>query len=91
MIYILIAIEIVLTIFYITGLVWLIHPYKAGNWFYHDIMEWHKPCEKESFDGASFHSYCKFCGKEIMQDSQGNWFCCDIHTDDEERKINDRQ
>ena len=45
-----------------------------GKWLLHDIMHWHFPDETSSFDGCSNHSYCKFCDKEIMQDSQGNWF-----------------
>lgn len=45
-----------------------------GKWLLHDIMHWHLPDETSSFDGCSDHSYCKFCNKEIMQDSQGNWF-----------------
>lgn len=44
------------------------------KWMYHDLMEWHKPTDERSFDGCSYHSVCKYCGKEIMQDSQGNWF-----------------
>ena len=45
---------------------------------YHDAMAWHIPKESEEniFDGCSEHNHCKFCGKEIMQDSQGNWFAC---------------
>lgn len=35
---------------------------------------WHKPEEKVAFDGCTWHSKCKYCGKEIMEDSQGNWF-----------------
>jgi len=27
-----------------------------------------------SFDGCSVHAICSKCGKEVMQDSQGNWF-----------------
>ena len=44
--------------------------------FYHDLLGWHRPDESldESFDGCSVCSVCKYCGKEIMQDSQGNWF-----------------
>lgn len=42
--------------------------------FYHDILQWHEPIDEYGFDGCSFHSVCKYCGKEIMQDSQGNWF-----------------
>ncbi len=34
----------------------------------------HTPGNKGRFDGCSFHSECCKCGKEIMQDGQGNWF-----------------
>lgn len=44
------------------------------KWFYHDILGWHKPTDEREFDGCSLHSRCKYCGREIMQDSQGNWF-----------------
>jgi hypothetical protein len=27
-----------------------------------------------SFDGCSAHATCNRCKKEVMQDSQGNWF-----------------
>ena len=46
----------------------------AFKFFYHDILEWHQPMSKIWSDGCSFCSKCKHCGKEIMQDSQGNWF-----------------
>ena len=44
--------------------------------FYHDLLGWHQPDESTSgyFDGLSVHDTCKHCGKDIMQDSQGNWF-----------------
>lgn len=47
-----------------------------GKWLFHDKMGWHKPDEDygEGFDGISFTSKCKYCGKDIMQDSQGNWY-----------------
>ena len=46
------------------------------KFFFHNVMGWHKPKEdeEEGFDGCSFTSHCKYCGKEIMQDSQGNWY-----------------
>lgn len=46
------------------------------KWFYHDILSWHvpNPDDHMGFDGCSFISTCKHCHKEIMQDSQGNWF-----------------
>jgi hypothetical protein len=45
-----------------------------GKWFYHDRLDWHMPNGKYGFTGVSLTSHCKYCGKEIMQDSQGNWF-----------------
>jgi len=44
------------------------------KWFFHDIMGWHN-CKggNGSFDGCSMHAKCS-CGKDVMQDSQGNWF-----------------
>ena len=39
-----------------------------------NILGWHRPSNEIGHDGCSFHSVCKYCGKEIMQDSQGNWF-----------------
>lgn len=34
----------------------------------------HFPSKDGFFDGCSIHSKCRKCGKEIMQDGQGNWF-----------------
>ena len=41
-----------------------------------NVLGWHipDPNVKKTFDGLSFHSRCKYCGKEIMMDGQGNWF-----------------
>lgn len=39
-----------------------------------EILGWHRPKREAFFDGVNIHSKCKYCGKEIMQDSQGNWF-----------------
>jgi hypothetical protein len=65
---------ITLSIFLINALLYL----KFGLFkkFYHDILKWHKPHNEydSEFDGCSFHNTCKYCGKEIIQDSQGNWF-----------------
>lgn len=44
------------------------------KFFFHDVMGWHMPADEVGYDGCSFTSKCKFCGKKIMQDSQGNWF-----------------
>ena len=40
----------------------------------HDILGWHKPSKIIDFDGCNPHSKCVYCGREIMMDSQGNWF-----------------
>ena len=47
-----------------------------GKRLFHDVFGWHIPTETEesTFDGLNTHNHCKHCGKEIMQDSQGNWF-----------------
>lgn len=43
--------------------------------FYHDILGWHQPDNSPTTsDGLSSHATCKWCHKDIMQDSQGNWF-----------------
>ena len=52
--------------------------FKVGwfKFFYHDFLGWHTPDDSpHSFDGLSEHATCKYCGRDIMQDSQGNWFC----------------
>lgn len=44
------------------------------GWF-HDVLHWHHPDDSPKWsDGCSVHSKCKWCGQDIMQDGQGNWF-----------------
>jgi len=39
------------------------------------VFGWHNgKGEGHFFDGCSFHAQCSKCGKEVMMDSQGNWF-----------------
>ena len=67
------TIVIVLAVFYVPVILYL----KTGlfKFFYHDMLGWHQPDNSpEWFDGCSTHSVCKHCKREIMQDSQGNWF-----------------
>lgn len=69
----LITVVLVILLTWIAGaVIYLITGF--GKRIYHDIMGWHKPSGKQSFDGISVHDVCKYCGKDIMQDSQGNWF-----------------
>ena len=45
------------------------------KFYYHDFLGWHTPDKSPlKYDGCSVHATCKHCGKDIMQDSQGNWF-----------------
>jgi len=75
MVIILEIIAAILGIMWTSGVIYLVSKGRIFRRFYHDIMEWHLPNDTEqSFDGCSFHSHCRFCGKEIMQDSQGNWY-----------------
>ncbi len=38
------------------------------------VFGWHNGRgSRKSFDGCSVHSICSKCGKEVLQDSQGNW------------------
>ena len=45
------------------------------KFFYHDFLHWHRPYDSSQWsDGCSDHAICKYCEKDIIQDSQGNWF-----------------
>lgn len=65
---------LVLVLIWVPGIVYLLtgHP----KFIYHDILGWHEPDKNAKIwsDGCSSHCRCKHCSKEIMQDSQGNWF-----------------
>ena len=37
-------------------------------------LGWHSPIDNIHGDSVNVHSVCKYCGKKIMQDSQGGWF-----------------
>lgn len=39
-----------------------------------NVLGYHSPIEKIGFNGCSMTSTCEYCGKEILKDSQGNWF-----------------
>ena len=65
---------LVLCALIVPAIAWCIRPFKALTWWYHDILGWHRPNGDCFFDGTNIYSHCRICGKEIMQDSQGNWF-----------------
>ena len=37
-------------------------------------LGWHKVKTVNKFDGVNLTGKCEKCGKECLQDSQGNWF-----------------
>lgn len=41
---------------------------------FREFMGWHNPVGISGFDGCSFESKCKLCGKKLLMDSRGNWF-----------------
>lgn len=45
-----------------------------NKWLFHNLLGWHKPIKEKTFRGINIISKCRYCGKEIAQDSQGNWF-----------------
>ncbi len=53
---------------------WRIFPSKSLKWLWCDILGWHRPTSDRYSDGCSEHSKCRICGRDIMQDSQGNWY-----------------
>ncbi len=47
---------------------------KIGIWF-DKHLSWHSPVKGTEFSrGINNHATCKYCGKDVIQDSQGNWF-----------------
>ena len=73
--------NIVLIIFIMYAILFFTCPiiYMKFGWFkkfYHDILHWHEPDQSIIYKRLNTHSKCKYCGKHIMQDSQGNWFEC---------------
>jgi len=39
-----------------------------------DILGWHYKVKPIYWLGINLHGTCKLCGKDCIQDSQGNWF-----------------
>lgn len=75
--------EIILIIFYIFLTVLFVVPFLLcvldkinGTTYSCDVFGWHNGSGTgpRSFDGASMHATCSKCGKQVMMDSQGNWF-----------------
>ena len=39
-----------------------------------NVLGWHKPSDCINKYEILTFSKCKYCGKQIIKDSQGNWF-----------------
>lgn len=58
--------------FLILGLIDSLYDIKCR--FFCDYFGWHKEPKDTTFNGFNSSGKCPRCGKEVMQDSQGNWF-----------------
>lgn len=68
----LIVVAGVIVAFLVFALLYLL--FGVGKTFFDVVLGWHKPSKEYKTDGISIQSTCKYCGKKIEQDSQGNWF-----------------
>lgn len=65
--------------FYVAVMVWSIKPYRALNWFCHDILKWHIPDGTIEMDKRyKFYSRCRICGKKIYKMDNGEWVSHEI-------------
>ena len=70
--YIVLIISIML---FVTPFALMLYDKIMGKHILCDTFGWHNGRGgRTGFDGCSFHAACSKCGKEVMQDSQGNWF-----------------
>ncbi|MGI9143607.1 MAG: hypothetical protein ACR2IJ_10515 [Fluviibacter sp.] len=60
---------IFLAVIFIFGIIGKIFP-KFG----HRVFKWHYVSNIDGFDGASNFAKCDYCGKKVLQDSNGDWF-----------------
>lgn len=58
---------------FILMLVFLLNKFSKYKIFC-EVMGWHKAPKRMHFDGASFSGKCPRCDKNVLRDSQGNWF-----------------
>lgn len=69
-----ISIGVLLTTMLILGVVYMISGGRLFKKVYHDIFGWHIPDDTRKREGINRCSKCRLCKKDIIQDSQGNWF-----------------
>lgn len=54
------------------GLVALNRLYSEDTWFC-DELDWHNEPKHTTFDGVHKKGVCDRCGRDIMEDSHGDW------------------
>ena len=68
---------VALSIVFVAGVAFMIWAYLSkfshNTWFC-EKMGWHLTPKAQGFDGCSFTGICPRCDRNVMQDSQGNWF-----------------
>ena len=61
----------------ILSFIWNCTRFRPFVFLCHDVFGWHEPDDNSiNVDeyGFQYSATCKYCGKHIIQDSQGNWF-----------------
>lgn len=71
----LIGLSLVLFIPYIALIICqpLYHRFGCGKRIYHNLLGWHLPIENKQEWKGTLCSKCKYCSRDIYQDSRGIW------------------
>ena len=73
---ILLTVSVLLVLWYIPFVLYV--RFGLFRWLYHGVLKWHQPDKTKKWEGGYFiRSTCKFCGKDITRDNQGNWWSDD--------------
>lgn len=51
----------------------IVEPFSKTT-FWCDFLGWHKAPDEVGFDGCSLNGVCPRCQKNVLQDSNGDWF-----------------
>lgn len=51
----------------------LYHRFGCGKRIYHNLLGWHLPIENKQEWKGTLCSKCKYCSRDIYQDSRGIW------------------
>lgn len=51
----------------------LYHRFGYGKRIYHNLLGWHLPIKNKQDWKGTLYSKCKYCSRDIYQDSRGIW------------------